>query len=72
MNSLFEWFIKELNQKERDDLFAEDYYMPSEVELSRDISCSNPLMRCFESEVVKFGSLERILAYMFSRPFSKN
>lgn len=72
VQSVFEFFIKELNDEERDALFAEDYYIPRMVEVSRDSVSSNPLLRCFESEPIFYGSLERILAYMFSRPYAKN
>jgi len=71
-NSLFEDFIKDLNAVNRAELFAEDYYMPSQLEVSRDFTCSNPLLRCFLVANPLQASLERILKYMFARPFSKN
>lgn len=70
--SIFEFFIKELNEKERDALFAEDYYIPRQEEVSRDIVCMNPLLRCFEQAEPMNAVLEKILEYMFQRPYSKN
>jgi hypothetical protein len=70
--SLFEFFIKELDEHYRTALFAEDYYIPAQVEVSRDPVSMNPLLRCFLAEPIFYGSLERILAYMFGRPYSKN
>jgi len=70
--SLFEDYIKILTEEDRKALFTEDYYIPSMFEVSRDSVCMNPLLRCFEADPIYYGSLERIMAYMFSRPYSKN
>jgi hypothetical protein len=42
------------------------------VEVCRDPVSMNPLLRCFHAEPIFYGSVERILAYMFGRPYSKN
>jgi hypothetical protein len=34
--SLFEFFIQELNEQERESILAEDHYIPSQLEVSRD------------------------------------
>lgn len=78
MKSLFEEFISKLSPELRESLMAEDYYIPSMLEVSRDKFCSNPILKCFNVEqkdgtkINHLASIEKILEYMFSRPYSKN
>jgi hypothetical protein len=70
--SLLEGFMLLYNEEQRENVLQEDNFFPEQDEVSRDPLLNNPLTQCIKNNPPFLSTVEKILAYVFTKPGTEN